>query len=83
MVLHGPHQPQVRRNILSQLDPTHLWVDQGGRTNQEQIYFTQKFGGFFRINQIILTTWAFYLVQTVPMKIYYKNPTFRKFSIYK
>lgn len=35
-------------------DPQKLWVASDSETNYQQLYFNEKFGSFYRINQIIL-----------------------------
>ena len=41
--------------LIFQSQPQQLWVNKDGRTNAEQNFFQDKFGPFFRINQLILT----------------------------
>jgi len=40
--------------VVFESDPQALWVDFQGRTYAEQEYFNEKFGTYYRINQLIL-----------------------------
>ncbi|KAL4477676.1 hypothetical protein ABPG74_002826 [Tetrahymena malaccensis] len=42
-------------NLRMETDPQNLWAPNSGRTFEEQKYFNENFGQFFRINQIIMS----------------------------
>lgn len=51
-------------SLKMETDPQNLWAPSSGRTHNEQAYFNENFGQFFRVDQIIISAGPNYVGET-------------------